>query len=143
MKVDLMVVYSIILGAASLITAFKVIGDIIKKPSQKFKKIDNLEKRVEKLEMDNSKIEDVIKKIDNLIVLQYNQNCSIKSSLEERKLLIRSNKALIKAVSSLLKNANMDSRIKQELTDAETELDNFIIGESHKNSLDDDFKGNR
>lgn len=143
MKVDLMVVYSVILGAASLVTAIKVIGDIIKKPSQKFKKIDDLEERVEKLESDNSKIEEIIKKVDSLIVLQYNQNCSIKSSLEERELLIRSNKALIKAVSSLLKDADMDPRIRQELINAETDLDNFVINESHKNSLNDDFKGNR
>lgn len=143
MKVDLMVVYSIILGVASLITAIKVIGDIIKKPSQKFKKINDLEERIEKLESDNSKIEEIIKKVDNLIILQYNQNCSIKSSLEERELLIRSNKALIKAVSSLLKDSDIDPRIRQELINTETDLDNFVINESHKNSFNNDLKGNK
>ena len=143
MTIDLLRLKDIIIGLAALITACKVIYDIAKKPTQRVKCLEDkamdFENRLTSLENNSDKLELVLEKVNNLINITNSQNNSFKVSLEERELLIKSNKTLIKAVSALLEDSKVENKIKGELDNAETELDNFIINQSHKpenNGLD-------
>ena len=147
MNVDLLKFKDIIIGLAALITATKVIWDIAKKPGAKVKANEKdieglkqgmsaMDKRVQKLEANNDKIELILEKINNLTALYMNQSQALNVSLEERKLLIKSNRTVIQCVSALMdENDPKDSKLKEELNKSLKDLDDFITENSHKNDV--------
>ena len=147
MNVDLLKFKDIIIGLAALITAIKVIWDIAKKPGAKVnantKDIEGLkqgmsvmDKRVQKLEANNDKIDLILEKLNNLNALYMNQSQALNVSLEERKLLIKSNRTVIQCVSALMdENDPKDSKLKEELNKSLKDLDDFITDNSHKNDI--------
>lgn len=147
MNVDLLQLKDIIIGLAALITATKVIWDIVKKPGAKVKAnekdieglkqgMSSMDKRVSKLEVNNDKIEVIIEKLNNLTALYMNQSQALNISLEERKLLIKSNRTVIQCVSALMdENDPKDSKLKEELNKSLKDLDDFITDNSHKNDI--------
>lgn len=147
MNVDLLQLKDIIIGIAALITAAKVIWDIAKKPGTKVKAnskdieglkqgMSAMDKRVQKLEESNDKIELIIEKLNNLTALYMNQSNALSVSLEERKLLIKSNRTVIQCVSALMdENDPKDAKLKEELNKSLKDLDDFITDNSHKNDV--------
>lgn len=147
MKWTLLDVKDWIIGIAGLITACKIIWDIAKKPGTRLKNdekdieglkqgLSAIDKRVTKVEKNNDKIEIIIEKLNNLTAMYANQNQSLNVSLEERKLLINSNRTVIKCVSALMDQKDpKQGDLKKELDKSLNDLDEFITNQSHKNDI--------